>query len=110
MKQAIVVRKDLEMGKGKLAAQVAHAAVEAADRSKWKREWMTEGQKKTVLRCDTEEALINLFEEAKRAGLPVALIRDAGHTQLPENTVTCLGIGPAPDDMLDKVTGKLKLL
>lgn len=110
MKQVIVVRRDVRMGKGKLAAQVAHASVAAAEKSRWKSEWLNESQKKTVLRCDSLQELLKLHDEAKLAGLPVSLITDAGHTQLPEGTVTCVGIGPAPDEKIDKITGKLKLL
>jgi PTH2 family peptidyl-tRNA hydrolase len=110
MKQVIVVRKDLKMGVGKTAAQVAHASVEAAEKSKWKKDWMIEAQKKTVLKCETEEELHTIYDQAKRSGLPVAIIADAGRTELPPGTVTCVGIGPAPEEMIDKITGKLKLL
>lgn len=110
LKQVIVVRKDLELGKGKLAAQVAHAAVSAAENSSFRREWIEEMQKKTVLKCNTLEELMQIYESAKKEGLPVALVRDAGLTQIPEGTITCIGIGPAPAGRIDKITGKLKLL
>ena len=110
LKQVIVVRKDLKLGKGKLAAQVAHASVSAAENSRFKKEWLGEMQKKTVLKCSTLEELMQIYENAKKEGLPVALIRDAGLTQIPEGTVTCIGIGPAPAEQIDKITGKLKLL
>jgi PTH2 family peptidyl-tRNA hydrolase len=115
MKQAIVVRSDLKMGKGKLAAQVAHASLSAAEetmerRSDWFGEWKEEGQAKVVLKVQTEEALHELYKKAKAAKLPVSLIEDRGLTQLEPGTVTCLGIGPGPEEELDKITGKLKLL
>jgi PTH2 family peptidyl-tRNA hydrolase len=110
MKQVIVVRKDLKMSPGKMAAQVAHASVEASERSKWKKDWMRDSQKKTVLKCETEEELHTLYDQAKRSGLPVSMIADAGRTELPSGTVTCVGIGPAPEEEIDKITGKLKLL
>lgn len=110
LKQVIVVRKDLELGKGKLAAHVAHAAVSTAEESKFKKEWIKDMQKKTVLKCNTLDELIQIYETAKREGLPVAIIRDAGLTQIPEGTITCVGIGPAPAERIDKITGKLKLL
>ena len=110
MKQVIIVRRDIKMGVGKISAQVAHASVTSADKSKWKQDWIRDMQKKTVLRCESENELIDIFNHAKQAGLPAALIRDAGRTQIAPGTVTCVGIGPAPEDKIDKVTGNLKLL
>jgi len=114
-KQAIIVRTDIKMSKGKLAAQVAHAAVEAAYRTlrskpDWFHEWLNQGQKKVVLKGGSEKELLKLVGEAEVLGLPVAVIRDAGHTKLPPGTLTAVGIGPAPSELLDKLTGKLKLL
>ncbi|MEM3832119.1 MAG: peptidyl-tRNA hydrolase Pth2 [Thermoprotei archaeon] len=114
-KQVIIVRADLKMGKGKLAAQVAHAAVLAAEicrntRPLWYREWMSEGQKKIVVKADNLNELLRIKEIAEEKGLPNALIQDAGLTQLETGTITTLGIGPAPKDLLDPITGHLKLL
>ena len=109
-KQAIVVRSDLGMGKGKIAAQVAHAAVSAADKSEYKADWIRDGQKKTVLKVAGEKELVTIFEDARDFGLATALIEDAGHTQLEPGTKTCAGIGPAPDEKIDKITKDLKLL
>jgi PTH2 family peptidyl-tRNA hydrolase len=115
MKQAIVVRTDLKMGKGKVAAQVAHASLSAAEAAQektplWYDEWKEEGQAKIVLKVESEGALQELFQKAKRAGLPTSLIQDRGLTQIQPGTVTCLGVGPAPDAEVDSITGKLKLL
>jgi PTH2 family peptidyl-tRNA hydrolase len=116
IKQVIVVRSDLKMGKGKLAAQVAHAAVDAAEasmrkRSEWHETWREQGQAKVVVKTDGgEQALEELQRKARSLGLPVALIQDRGLTQLEPGTTTCLAIGPGPSDLIDTLTGGLKLL
>ncbi len=115
MKQAVVVRTDLEMGKGKIAAQVAHASLAAAEEvmkrhQDWFSWWKEGGQAKIVLKVRSEEELRDVFERARSARLPVALIEDRGLTQVSPGTVTCVGIGPAPDELVDPVTGGLKLL
>ena len=111
MKQAIVARTDLGMGRGKLAAQVAHASLsaheDAGDRTRTA--WKGGGQKKIVLKADGEAELFRLADAAERRGLPNAIVRDAGHTQLEPGTVTCLAVGPGDDDEVDRVTGELSL-
>ena len=114
-KQAIVFRSDLKMGKGKIAAQAGHAAVSAAEetrkhRQDWWSAWINEGQKKVVVKVHGEKELLELKRQAAQIALPTALIVDAGLTQLPEDTTTCLGIGPGPTILIDRVTGSLKLL
>jgi PTH2 family peptidyl-tRNA hydrolase len=104
-KQVLVFRTDLQMSKGKIAAQAGHAAVSSAQdaythHKKWWEAWMFEGEKE----------LGELEEGSDQLGLPHALIVDRGLTEVPEGTVTCLGIGPAPSAMIDRLTGKLKLL
>ena len=115
LKEVIVARTDLKMGKGKLAAQVAHAALSSAEECKrrnedWYREWILEGQAKVVVKGVGEAQLLELQKKARSLGLASALIQDKGLTQLEPGTATCLGIGPAPSPLLDKVTGDLKLL
>ncbi|WP_418282280.1 peptidyl-tRNA hydrolase Pth2 [Halorubrum sp. DTA98] len=111
MKQVIVARRDLGMGEGKLAAQVAHASLSAyQDASRRARKkWQGEGQKKVVLGGDSESQLFELADKAETEGLPYAIIRDAGHTELEPGTVTTLAVGPARDDSVDRVTGDLPL-
>ncbi len=114
-KQVIIVRTDIRMGKGKLAAQVAHAAVSSlkeAERSRpeWAQAWLSEGQPKIVTKVGGLEELLRRYRAALDAGLPAALIVDRGLTQLEPGTTTCAGIGPAPVEIIDRITGDLKLL
>ncbi len=114
-KQVIVFRSDLKLSKGKLAAQAGHAAVSAAEEAhkrhrSWWEAWMFEGQRKIAVKVKTEKELGELEEQAKDLGLPNALIVDRGLTEIPEGTVTCLGIGPAPVELMDRLTGRLPLL
>lgn len=111
-KQCIIVRDDLKLSRGKLAVQVAHAAVSACELADEdvRDAWKEGGQKKVVLRVATMEELFELKENARRQCLPAALIKDAGLTEVPPGTITALGIGPAEASELDKITGRLKLL
>ena len=112
MKQVIVVNRSLNLPKGKLAAQVAHAAVaafvEAGDDARVN--WLEEGMPKVVLAAPDETELLRLLDLAVQAGIPASLIEDAGRTVVPSGTITCLGIGPADDAEIDQLTGDLKLL
>ncbi|WP_134669202.1 peptidyl-tRNA hydrolase Pth2 [Halorussus marinus] len=111
MKQAIVARTDIGMGQGKLAAQVAHASLSAYEETgtKARKEWKGGGQKKIVLQADGEDRIFELAEKARAEGLAHAVVRDAGHTQLDPGTVTALAVGPADEELVDKVTGDLSL-
>lgn len=112
MKQTIVVRTDLGMGTGKLAAQVAHAAMRAANDADDRacHDWKSSGAAKVVLEADSADQLQQLADDARRAGVPSALVTDAGRTQLQPGTVTALGVGPAAPRDIDHVTGDLSLL
>ena len=112
MKQAIVARTDVGMGDGKLAAQVAHASLKAYEKAhtKTQREWKDGGQKKVVVKASGESEIHELAEQARREGLPHAVIHDAGHTQLEPGTVTALAVGPGEENLVDRVTGELSLL
>ena len=111
-KQVIIVRQDLKLPKGKLAAQVAHAAVESFTKAdnRVAALWKNAGQKKIVCKVADEKALRKLLIGAQNAGLPHALITDAGKTVIAPGTVTCLGIGPADEEKIDKLTGELGML
>jgi PTH2 family peptidyl-tRNA hydrolase len=114
-KQVIAVRRDLEMGKGKMAVQVAHAAVSAAEEARkrfteWWEAWLREGQCKVAVRVDSLEEILQLERRSRELRLPFALITDRGLTQIDPGTTTCLGIGPAPSSLVDTLTGNLSLL
>jgi PTH2 family peptidyl-tRNA hydrolase len=114
-KQVLVLRIDLKMSRGKMAAQAGHAAVSAAEEARkkffdWWKAWIEEGQCKIAVRAESEQELLELHRKAKELRLPSALVVDRGLTELPPNTITCLGIGPAPSSQIDEITGKLHLL
>ncbi|MBX8631009.1 MAG: peptidyl-tRNA hydrolase Pth2 [Thermoplasmata archaeon] len=114
-KLVVVVRTDIKLSPGKLAVQVAHASVGCAVESMEKErrtfgEWMREGQRKVVVRVRNIEELYEVREEAKKRGLVVSTVADAGLTEIPPGTVTCVGIGPARNEDVDPVTGSLSLL
>ena len=112
MKQVIVIRTDLKMEKGKLSSQTAHASIasflKAPESSK--KSWLNEGMKKVVLKVSSEKELKELCNLAKKEKLPCELISDRGLTQVEPGSITALGIGPADERKIDKITGKLKLL
>ncbi|XP_059829613.1 peptidyl-tRNA hydrolase 2, mitochondrial [Hypanus sabinus] len=113
-KMVLVVRNDLKMGKGKVAAQCSHAAVSAYRQLQVRnpnllRQWEYCGQPKVVLKAPDEDSIISLLMQAKDLGLTVSLIQDAGRTQIKSGSRTVLGIGPASAKLVDQVTGHLKL-
>jgi peptidyl-tRNA hydrolase, PTH2 family len=114
-KQVIIVRRDVNMGTGKIAAQVAHAAVMGAEKVKasrreWFNSWFAAGQAKVVVKVKSIEELMDVRMRAEELKLPVVQVHDSGLTQIPSGTITCVGIGPAPSELIDKVTFELKLL
>ena len=110
-KQVILVRQDLKLSAGKMSAQASHASVDAVlkthkdDLNKWK----DQGMKKSVLKVKDLDELLSYKRKADDAGLVNSLITDAGHTEIPAGTTTCLAIGPDKEEKIDKITGDLKL-
>ena len=114
-KMVIGVRQDLKLSKGKTAVQVAHAAVICAINAKKHQRisftnWYKEGQKKVVVKLKSLEELHRIRQEALRNGLIAELVKDAGLTEIPPGTITCVGIGPAANSEIDKVTGSFTLM
>jgi len=138
VKQVIVIRKDLNMRKGKMIAQGSHASMAVIFNYMWPNylhkplkafdkkftitlpegelgedmyEWMTGMFKKIVVGADSLAELVNVYQEAKLMGLPCSLIEDKGLTEFGgEITITACAIGPASSEKIDLITGKLSLL
>ncbi|MFX1276157.1 MAG: peptidyl-tRNA hydrolase Pth2 [Promethearchaeota archaeon] len=114
-KQVILIRTDLKMGTGKKCAQACHASVSASDlvriqnKTDWKN-WKNTGQKKVVLKVNSMEEMLALYNKLIKEKLLCFIVRDAGLTQLPQGTTTAIGIGPAISSRIDQITGDLKLL
>lgn len=123
-KQAIIMRRDLRMRRGKEISQGGHAAIaflaqrlRDANIDIWKllnllpqREWMLGGSAKITLQTHSEAELLDLHAKALRLGLESHLITDSGKTEfdgVPTNT--CIAIGPDKAEKVDEVTGALKL-
>ncbi|XP_061400637.1 probable peptidyl-tRNA hydrolase 2 [Musca vetustissima] len=114
-KMVLLVRNDLKMGKGKIAAQCGHGAVGAYQKAVHRtpslvRAWENTGCAKVALKVESEAEMMALKRAAEAKGLNTCLIRDAGRTQIEPNSKTVLAIGPAAVEAIDQVTGHLKLL
>merc|ERR1719187_851333 len=114
-KLVLVVREDLKLGKGKLAAQCCHATIMAYKKASVKQPgilsaWELIGQPKVVVKARDLEHLHELEKTGTSLGLVTAMVRDAGRTQVPSGTPTVVAIGPGRVDIVDKVTGELKLI
>ena len=113
VKQVVLVRGDLGMGRGKVAAQAAHASLGAYRKAKKKTpdvvaEWEKGGGKKIVLKAVLKK-IMEFREWADREGVVSYLVKDAGYTQVEPGTVTALGLGPDTEERL-RPTEELKLL
>lgn len=137
-KQVIIIRKDLNMRKGKMVAQGAHASIAvifnymlpnyknaytgidplhfdinlpSGETGERMREWMTGIFKKIVVGAETLNEMVEAYNEAKKAGIPCSIIEDAGLTEFGGKvTITAVAIGPDDPEKIDKITGKFSLL
>ena len=100
------------LGKGKIAGTVGHASVTASmnKNSQWINKWLDMGQPKIVLKVPGPVELDQIKKDAITLAVPWCVIEDAGRTQIAPGTVTCLALGPAPEEHIDRITGDLKLL
>ncbi|KAK1443557.1 peptidyl-tRNA hydrolase 2 like protein [Babesia gibsoni] len=115
VKLVLCVRSDLEMGKGKIAAQCGHAALgaflDSNDRKNPHLEtWLRTGQRKIVVKLKDYEEMASLRRAAIAYDVNYHITCDAGRTQVLAGTQTVIAIGPAPEHIVDKITGHLKLL
>lgn len=118
IKQVLIVRKDLNMRRGKEDAQCSHASqafmvpvyLNGGKPTKDAVEWFNSGQTKITVSVDSEEKLLDIFKQAKSMGLETHIITDAGHTEfngIPTKTV--VAIGPNDASKIDTITGSLPL-
>lgn len=125
IKQVIVIRKDLNMRKGKMCSQAAHASLAVVTKLLEPTEyehmilhyhedlfgWLAASFKKIVVGCDSEAELLDLWLRAYSEMLLHAAIQDEGRTEFHGvKTYTALAVGPGPSKIVDRVTGHLKLL
>jgi len=107
------LRKDLNMRKGKMVAQGAHAAIGALHKAKVEdiKKWEKDGCTKICVSVPDEKSLLDLAKNVEAANIPCYVVLDAGRTEFNgQPTFTALGIGPADADEIDKFTGQLYLL
>ncbi|KAI3552554.1 peptidyl-tRNA hydrolase PTH2 [Colletotrichum filicis] len=122
-KLVLVVRTDLGMTKGKMAAQASHATlacykslskIAAKDPSspaaKILSRWENLGQAKIAVQIKNQDEMLELMGKARSLGVTSEVIADAGRTQIEAGSLTVLGVGPAPRSLVDQITGHLKLL
>lgn len=111
-KLVLVVRKDLSMGTGKIAAQCSHASIQAYKKCNklLQFKWAMSGQMKVVVSCPDDKAMLEINEKAKSMNVRTSIIHDAGRTQIAPGSMTVLAVGPGRSEIVDQITGHLKLL
>jgi PTH2 family peptidyl-tRNA hydrolase len=111
LKMVLVVRSDLQMSPGKVAAQCVHAALGAVRNSDSAQveTWENSGEATICLKCNNIDEMNELWRAAQSAGLSSCVVRDAGRTEVEAGSQTVLAIGPAEISRIDAITGRLKL-
>jgi len=125
VKQVIVMRKDLNMRKGKMCAQAAHASIEVflkSIREQTKNtltininsdmnKWLETGTTKITVGCNNIEEIFQIQKLCKEKNVPCAVIEDYGKTEFKgKPTITCIAVGPAREEIVDSITGSYTLL
>eukprot|EP00469_Lotharella_globosa_P012948 CAMPEP_0167783404 /NCGR_PEP_ID=MMETSP0111_2-20121227/7051_1 /TAXON_ID=91324 /ORGANISM="Lotharella globosa, Strain CCCM811" /LENGTH=206 /DNA_ID=CAMNT_0007674337 /DNA_START=32 /DNA_END=652 /DNA_ORIENTATION=- len=115
LKLVLCVRTDIKMKKGKMCAQCGHAVAGIMEDlltydAELLQQWTNNAQPKIALKVRSEEELRELQAAARRVHLPSHLVMDAGRTQIAAGSLTVLAIGPGPIELIDSITGQLKLL
>jgi len=112
LKQVIIIRNDLGMSLGKSIVQACHASLGSYGKTSQAiiKSWKGQGEKKVVVEVNSKKEIIQLYKKAKELGVSCFLVKDAGLTELEPGTVTALGIGPDKEELINKITGSLKLL
>ncbi len=114
-KLVLCVNMELKMGKGKIAAQCGHATLGAYKLARKYCKtglisWESSGSAKIALKVEKETEFYELLEKAKLAGIVCYIVEDEGRTQIAAGSRTVLALGPAPANILDQISGHLKLL
>lgn len=111
----IVTRADLNLSKGKMAAQCGHAVSEcvlkaSSNDAKLLKRYLSDGARKIVVAAPHLEALKRIYGEAAESGIICSIIKDSGHTEIPPGTITVVGIGPGIRSDIDSITSRLPLV
>lgn len=109
-KQAIIIRKDLKMRRGKEIAQGAHASLGGFQSSNHGGDWFFDGQTKITLQVSSEDEIMAVYQKALKCEVPCYIVEDRGHTEFHGvPTITALAIGPDTVEKVDAITAGLSL-
>lgn len=117
----ILVNKELNMGVGKIAGQVAHVqtiidnkiknyanlevpTIDLLDAIRWYEQWFSVGPQTKIILGVKEKDLLKAIE------MGAVEVRDKGLTEIPPNSLTAVGFIPQPKSNLVSFTKKFQLL